>query len=242
MMPLLDLCEPEELDVNADDGFERFLEALACDDTCTTIPVYPDTVPRFNAQHEASQPAKKSLNKCIGVRFVPADQETEKMPDHATVNHVSALQDLSALPTAQEVKLEKLREKNRRTQKAFRVRQKVRVCTYVMCSVYSASVHVYLVTGLHGFCNTKLFFIQFATFITYVYERLGRLHSSSHNMRISIALRNLRKFQPKLESPERQFRTGRQGCCVYRNAVKSLNLQYNLPHRIWRRPEPDGGS
>lgn len=101
-----------------DAGFTSFLEALVEDDELFAS----DDVATLAEQHTPSQPSKSISNQIQTAQFV----SEHPREDQAGTNVVTASA-ASALTEAE--KLEKVRAKNRRTQKAYKQRQKVRLAS-----------------------------------------------------------------------------------------------------------------
>lgn len=128
MLPPPDDYEVEELcvqDVAEDPGFALFLEALAGENECTTT---ANDAPPSTVQHRVSQPSNNISNENQAFELVSKGQSATEVPDHSIAGDTAVL---SALPKAEEIKKERQREKNKRTQKAYRERQKVRSRLFV---------------------------------------------------------------------------------------------------------------
>lgn len=130
---MLDLCEAPELqieDVTPDAGFQRFLEALACDDVFTSaIPASSDDSSLFNKQNSLSDPFKRTDASVSESASEGQEAVRTCAPHQSDASQLSAAVAFNALPTRDQVKLEKTREKNRRTQRALRQRRKVQSCS-----------------------------------------------------------------------------------------------------------------
>lgn len=127
MITLFDESEPvtvpQEL-VNLDVEFTSFIEALVDHDEdlaaldCDDFPI----ATRIE-QHKPSPPSKDSYNHVQTVQSFPEGPPAADDPKATASNSVHVSAELT-----KETNLEKVRAKNRRNQKAFRKRQKVRPC------------------------------------------------------------------------------------------------------------------
>lgn len=138
MQPLLEQYEqvPAPIqDVDSDSDFAFSLEDLVDGDA---LPICDDVAPH-SAQQLPPQPSRNIDHGCHSAPFVLECQEAAEVLDTKVANEASAA---SASPT-QETKLEKVRAKNRRNQKAFRRRQKVRCCCVAVFLHTSMVVQLY---------------------------------------------------------------------------------------------------
>lgn len=123
MLPVPDPCDEHELffeDVNSDAGFTLFLEALTSENVCTDVTA-TCSVRRAPSKHSMKANFQPKVFELVSEGSIAAEATA-----HDIAGDVST--ELSSLPTAEEYRLKKLREKNRRTQQAYRNRQKVRHC------------------------------------------------------------------------------------------------------------------
>ena len=139
MPPLIETTEqvpPPIQDLYSECDFAFFLEDLIDGDK---LPSCDDAAPH-SAQRLLSQPSRNIGHGCHSASLVLEDQEATNVLYTTAANEATAA---SALPT-QETKLEKVRAKNRRNQKAYRQRQKVR------CYCVAVFLHTSMVIQLYS--------------------------------------------------------------------------------------------
>lgn len=112
-------------DVSTGKGFSSFLEALVDEDD---LHACSDAVPSRSTDHKPSQASPNITSHC-NRQLVLEDKSPAEARESAIQCSVPAA--CSARPTTRETQLEKRRAKNRRTQQAFRKRQRVCACLLV---------------------------------------------------------------------------------------------------------------
>lgn len=123
MLPQIEEFEAEKLcleDVGADVEFLTFLEAFGSEDAGSVV---QHAVPSYSAQHHPLKSSENDLQDYGSMFVVSKGGNDGHLLAHVAANDV--LPDKRPLRTDKDAQLQRTREKNRRSQKAYRKRQKV---------------------------------------------------------------------------------------------------------------------